>query len=309
MMLEHRQPTSGPDMDDGQPPPKRRLRLSVRALLLVVVLVGGALGWLAFKIREARAQAAIVAAIHRAGGGAGYGWRRDVGGYYYDDSTFCVPRWLVDLIGEDYFADVTLVSFRRWSSLNGPPRDLEPVMAEIGRLQRLEILDLTNSGVSDEALSHLKGLPNLQILWLEGTGVGDAGLSHLADLIHLRSLSLDKTSIRGPELAHLSSLRELELLTLRDSALTDQGMPHLAVLTGLKRLDLEQTAVTDAGVSLLVDLPLLQWLIVRQTQVGEAGLLELKESRSLLGVTVNPALFLGGNEERLREAVSPLLIN
>lgn len=296
-------------MDDSQSQPRRRFRLSVRALLLVIVVLGLALGRLAHKIREARAQAAIVAAITKAGGDAGYGWRREAGVYYYNDSTLWVPRWLVELIGEDFLADVTFVSFRRWDNLNSPPRDLGPALSEIGRLQRLELLDLTNSGVSDKALSHLKGLPNLRILFLAETGVGDVGLSHIADLIHLRSLSLDKTSIRGPGLAHLSKLRELELLTLKGSALTDEGMPHLAVLTGLKRLDLEQTTVTDAGVEWLVDLPCLQWLIIRQTQVGEPGLLELKNSRSLIGVTMNWTPSNWGDVERIREAVAPLHIN
>jgi hypothetical protein len=63
----------GVAMLDEAPPTlwRRRLRLSVRALMVVVLITGGGLGWLMYR---ARVQRDAVAAIRRAGGLTYYDW-------------------------------------------------------------------------------------------------------------------------------------------------------------------------------------------------------------------------------------------
>jgi hypothetical protein len=51
--------------------PRRRPRLSVRALMAIVLVVGGGSGWLAYRIRVQRD---AVRAVERAGGAVRYRW-------------------------------------------------------------------------------------------------------------------------------------------------------------------------------------------------------------------------------------------
>ena len=64
-------------MRDQSKPASRRwrryLRFSVRGLIVVVLVVGGWLGWI---VRGARIQREAVAAITRAGGRVAYDWER-----------------------------------------------------------------------------------------------------------------------------------------------------------------------------------------------------------------------------------------
>src|SRR5690242_803936 len=75
---------------------RRRLRISVRGLIALVLLVGGWLGWIG---HEARVQRQAVTAIERA-----------VGSVQYDRE---LPRWLGAVIGIDTLSNVVSVSLAR----------------------------------------------------------------------------------------------------------------------------------------------------------------------------------------------------
>ena len=62
------------------------------------------------------------------------------------------PRWLVNLIGVDYFGHVTHVNlYSSWERCDA-------AMEEVGRLKQLTELDAGNSSLADADMSHLKGL-------------------------------------------------------------------------------------------------------------------------------------------------------
>src|SRR5262245_6936598 len=111
-----------PESPSGHRPPagrRRRWQLSVRGLM-ILVLVGGLLGWYGLNVREQRE---IVAAIRKAGGAVGYDWQVASSGNLPDlvKSTSDLPRafggrvvlpsWLVDLLGSDAFGRVDKVWF------------------------------------------------------------------------------------------------------------------------------------------------------------------------------------------------------
>lgn len=75
-------------------------------------------------------------------------------------------------------------------------------------------LDLSESGVNRESLSHLRWLPGLEELDLSGTDIGDDDIDEIASLGQLKKLWLDdtKTSKLGAE--KLSSLTNLKKLSL-----------------------------------------------------------------------------------------------
>src|SRR5262249_1849038 len=131
-----------------QPSPatrRRRLRFSVRALVIVVLCLGAGVGWI---VHSARVQHRSVDAIQRIAGSALHDWKFKNGPVR--DGAPWAPSWLVKGIGADYFQYVTLVHVPKARSSED--------LAWIGQLDRLERLMLGGPAVSDDGLAHLKGL-------------------------------------------------------------------------------------------------------------------------------------------------------
>ena len=215
---------------------RRYMRFSLRGLIVLVLVIGGGLGWI---VREARIQRGAVAAIENAGGGVSYDWQwsneRSISG-----GKPWAPRWLVALIGVDYFGHVTRASFYNAT---------DETLVSVGRLTRLERLDLEGTSIGDAGLAHLTGLTNLVSLYINNTQVSDAGLEHLKGLTTLEILALDYTKVTGKGMVHLKGLTRLSKLSLDHTQVTDAGLAQLNRLMNLEQLDLYGTRVTDAGLA------------------------------------------------------------
>ena len=153
---------------------RQRLRISVRRLMIIVLVFGAGLGWLAYLAREAQIQRNAVTAVTKLGGSVAYDWqfengeiRVKPGSNIVSDQVPHWPNWIVDRLGVDAFGSVTQVSFRR---LPGRPTPAEMVeaLAHVGHLSRLKHLTLIQTPVNDAGLAHLKGLSNLESLMLRG---------------------------------------------------------------------------------------------------------------------------------------------
>jgi internalin A len=243
------------------------VRLSVRALIVLVLLIGAGLGWM---VRSARIQRDAVAAIEKAGGWVKYDWecsnRNDIPG-----GKPWAPGWLVDLIGVDFFGHVTAVWFNRGAADDA-------AIVELGRLSQLQSLDLAASPVSDAGLAHLKRLPNLSSLKLCSRNVSDTGLAHLKGFTHLAELDLSGTQITDAGLAHLKGLTKLSELDLSRVGVTDAGLAHLKGMTKLAVLYLMHNQVSDAGLAYLTGLSSLSYLDLGGTQVTDTGIQELQKA-------------------------------
>ncbi len=191
---------------------RRYLRLSTRGLIVLVLLVGGGLGWY---IRSARDQFAAVKAIEAAGGNVSYGWEWKDGRSIPDGAPWW-PKWLSKRIGVEYLSSVTRVDIFFSCTDNE--------LVHVGRLSQVDTVSLPGTRVSDAGLAHLEGLWRLRTLNLWGNKVTDAGLVHLRGLSRLRWLCLDQTAV------------------------TDRGLEQLVRLPHLETLSVEKTRVTDAGV-------------------------------------------------------------
>jgi hypothetical protein len=88
-------------------PWRRYLRFSVRGLIVLILVVGGCLGWL---VRSARLQRETVAAIRNADGEVSYDWEWKNGTSIPTNGPK-VPHRLVEALGVDYFGHVVHVSF------------------------------------------------------------------------------------------------------------------------------------------------------------------------------------------------------
>ncbi len=167
---------------DLAPRPWRRfLRFSVRGLIFLVIVVGAGLGWI---VRQAHIQRDAVAAIKSAGGSVAYSWEWDHGKAIPGGRPWA-PSSVVESIGVDFFGHVTDVKlyFPLWPA--------DTVLAEVGRLNRLQKLWLNNASVTDAELVHLNGLKNLSVLAIYGPEVTDAGL------VHLKGLRISLSSVSG----------------------------------------------------------------------------------------------------------------
>ncbi len=142
--------------------------------MVLVLIVGAGLGWF---IRRAAVQRDAVKAIIAAGGSVRYDYQL-VGphvGPSHPDGSLPGPKWLVGLIGVDFFANVTDVSIQEPQS--------DAILAHVGRLRRLKQISAGATRVTDAGLAHLAGLSELRMLSFSGTpGLTDAGLAHLASL-------------------------------------------------------------------------------------------------------------------------------
>jgi hypothetical protein len=187
----------------------------------------------------------------------------------------------------------------------------EAVLASLGHLSGLELLDLWRGRVGDDGMPFLTRLPRLRVLDLWGTGVTDAGLQALSPLGGLRHLTVPRRTSDAAMacLGELDGLRELDLsgssvtdaglgllagagaqslmaLTLWGTSVTDAGLDHLVELPSLVELDLGATAITDQGLAELALLPL-RWLSLRDSLVTVEGLRALREA--LPGCRVEPS--------------------
>lgn len=165
--------------------------------------------------------------------------------------------------------------------LSGVREITDEAMRDVGRLRRLQRLDLAGTSITDAGVEHLRGCEALRELNLAWTRTGDGAIRALAgrpDLRTFRSgqLVTDEGLALFREWPAFASWRggaETMALLSYDAgptylmvrgAVTDRGLRHLAGLEGLFALNLDDAAlpITAAGVASLAALPHLGWLAV-----------------------------------------------
>jgi hypothetical protein len=161
---------------------RRFLRFSVGGLIVLVLAIGIGLSLI---VQPAHLQRDAVAAIKRARGEVWYDWQWS-GGKSIPGGDPSGPRWLVNLIGVDYFSHVIMAVLHA-------PNDV--TLEEAGLFSRLEFLRASGPSVSDAGLAHLDGLTRLEQLYLSNGRVTGAGMVHLKELTKLKSLFLDGTQV------------------------------------------------------------------------------------------------------------------
>lgn len=173
-------------------------RLSIRAMMVLIMLIGGGFWWV---VKDANDQREAVRMIVRLGGFVSYDFQQVGPGRLWDfNLKQPAPGFLQRVLPKEFFQEVTLVNLKG-SSIGDEELD------QIGRLKRLEYLDLGNCKVTDAGLARIRGLRNLKFLCLDGTQVTDAGLVHLKEMTNLQHLILDRTAISDAGLSHLGSHR------------------------------------------------------------------------------------------------------
>ena len=132
------------------------------------------------------------------------------------------------------------------------------------------------SRVDDKDLECLRGLERLRVLRLIETSLTDEGMKSLCKLESLEELSLDGAHIKGPGFAHLSKMTKLKTLSLSGKQLNDAAIACLPDLPSLQRLQLIGAGtITDATIDRLARFPQLRELSAPSAKVAAEGLLRL----------------------------------
>lgn len=239
---------------------RRGLRLSVRAMMIVVLIVGGGLGWTVYR---ARVQRDAVAAIEKAGGSVVYEWD-------WKDSRSPargrrrVPRILIEYFGRDYFGSIKCVHLR---NLNGAVTT-DSLLEHVAQFDRLEYLGVACGPLSDEGPMNLRRLTHLKDLVVY-TSMTGASLKCVRGMTELKELRLCNSSVTDADLVHVKDLTGLETLQLGSPYVTDEGLKLLEGLSNLKLIDLDSSQVTSAGLSRLGHMTRLRGLCIANTQVSD----------------------------------------
>jgi Leucine-rich repeat (LRR) protein len=251
-------------------PWRKFLRFSVRGLIVVVLVIGGWLGWV---VRSARIQREAVAAIKRGGGLALYR-----GEFGRPKPTGSGPTTWLEAVREkldrDYFSDVVFVQ----GFDETPASTADTLFVHISHLRQVVTLNLSGGTVTDSRFACLGSLTGLETLMLQSTAVTASGLAAVENMKNLDCLLISGSRITDDGLDHLRGLDRLRTLSLRYSSVSDAGMIHVARMTKLTLLDLTDDDVTDAGLRHLGSLSALSRLILSGTNVTDAGVNELQQA-------------------------------
>src|SRR6185437_14006129 len=114
---------------------------------------------------------------------------------------------------DSVLADIAGVETISALSLNGSKELTDDGVRHLTALPSLKHLDLSWTGITDDALSVLDSLPLLETLSLAGTRVTDVGAKHLARCHALRRVDLSWTATGDGALAALRGKSELHELS------------------------------------------------------------------------------------------------
>lgn len=252
-----------------------RFQFSLRAMLLLTLVVGAGLGFLE-RTRKQRRDAEILSSL---GATVSYadeeepGLRTLIGRKYFQSP--------IALFAGDGFQGADLEHVQSLGDLQllmATSRNIvDDDLVHLAPLAQLNTLHLVGAQVRGHGLSDVGRLPNLLSLDLARSAVTDDALTYLR-FSHVRCLNLNYTRIGDRGLARLSTMPSLTQLFLDGTRITDRGLAHLARISSVEQLSLEGNKVTDAGLVYLGDLKSLRSLRLRGTRATDAGIARLKQA-------------------------------
>ena len=213
-----------------------QFQFSIRSLVTLILVTAIPCCWFAVKQRQASRQQAAFKVFRAFPGIIRYDFELPS-----DKSAINANKWLVDALGNDFFADVKHVCLGRTHEFT------DEQMAYLQYTPGLLFLSLNGAAISDDGVKYLHSLQQLEHLSLSRTQITDMGLEPLETIVTLQRLYLMKTAISDAGLIHLRPLVRLELLHLADNEIGDAGLAHVVELTNLRSLYIQNTQVTEVG--------------------------------------------------------------
>lgn len=213
------QPDEPPAADqpaESEPRPRRRVRYSLRTLLLAVLLLGTPLGWFGMRAMRQWRQQRVADQLTRFGAQPG-----------------------------TLYGDVVQLTF-------SGPAFKDQALKRLHELPHVVRVVLMDTEVSPAGFARLADLPALkEIRVMRAPRLGDEALAALPKMRQLKSLWLVDTAVTDAGLAPLGKLTQLKVLHLIGADVTDQGLEQLSSLHNVEEIFLLRTGVTQEGVDRL----------------------------------------------------------
>ena len=178
-------------------PIRCRIRISIKVLLAIVALVAVCCAMFANRLVNAGEQRRCVRQINARGGFVRYEFDQGWGSGFKTKEGWLFPKWMLKVLGNDVFGEVTAVYFRSPGIVD------DEVLTQLATLDQVTDLDLHVTKVSDDGLRILGSLSNLEVLLLDETMVSDAGLVHLKQHRRLRCVTVRYTAVTDEGVAEL----------------------------------------------------------------------------------------------------------
>ncbi len=104
-------------------------------------------------------------------------------------------------------------------------------------LEQIDELDLSTSPITDAGISGIAKLTELKVVNLSRTGLSNSAITHLAGLIHLESLTLeDMSRIDGEALNTIKEIKTVRELRMSNTVIGDEAITMTAELPLLEVL-------------------------------------------------------------------------
>jgi len=251
-------------------PRRRWLKFSLGGLLLAITLLCLLLGWQADRVaRQRRA----VEMVERLGGHVAYEhqWYESPPFSHYNPQIESrAPLWLRELVGEDWFRTVALVSIERSSKTLS-----EDDISQLAGFRRLRQLSL-RSQVTDGQLEHIATLSELETFRCDGERITDQGLMALSRLGKLRELEIVDSEKRDTPftergIRYLARLDKLTSLAVGAANVDDDDLAQLAALKQIKLFSIDYPAGSAARFEWLKQWPKCQALVLSGVRVTDEG--------------------------------------
>ncbi len=166
--------------------------------------------------------------------------------------------------------------------LSGVKKPTAKAFAALADCTKLEMLNLAETAIDDEALGKLDTLIALKELKLQSTKVALKALGAFAKWTKLRDLDLSETPLDETALASVAAAKDLEILVIQKSPHKDADLKPLTKLTKLKKLDLaESSKITGIGLAGLEASTGLETLLLNDTAISDDGMKAIAKFESV----------------------------
>jgi hypothetical protein len=271
-------------------PRRRWLQFSLRTMMVLMLVFGAGLGWLAHEVRQAREQRVVAETITESGGDVLYDWQ-------LDGRPPPGPAWLQTLLGTNLFGTAVCVGYE------GPKTFDDNDLALLQRLPGLRELGFGVCSLTVANIAQLASLTSLETLSIHGA-LDRAVWKSLGRLSRLKGVDLSYSNVEDCDLVFLGGMGQIQRLDIGDTRVTDAGLVHvrglsnleslrvpprttndgltqLQVLSNLRHLDLSFSKITGAGWGLFRAFPRLEELHIPPWKLTDQSLADLRALRNL----------------------------
>lgn len=124
----------------------------------------------------------------------------------------------------------------------------DSVFASIAKIPHLQVLRVSGDRVKGVGLNHLTGMQKLEVLDLSNTSTTDSNAQFLHQIQGLKDVGLRHTLVSDAALTDLWRLKDLQYLNLAWTRVTASGVQDLAKIRKLKRVNLDFTFVSGSDI-------------------------------------------------------------